>query len=258
VIASTDAHRSAELVTALAAVRGRLTDAASAVGRDPQSITLVAVTKTFPAGDLSILMNLGVRDLGESRDQEAKAKLLEYRFAHRDEEFVPEHQPRVHFVGRLQTNKCRSVARYACCVHTVDRPQLVAALADGVQIATRDGLAINEVRGQRLPVFLQVSLDGDPDRGGTPIEGVAALADTIVSTAELELIGVMAVPPVGADPDAAYARLGEVSRQLCESHPGAGAISAGMSDDFEAAVRNGATHVRIGSALLGRRDVTFS
>jgi PLP dependent protein len=258
VAASTDAHRSAELVSALAAVRGRLTDAAAGVGRDPQSVTLIAVTKTFPASDLSILMSLGVRDLGESRDQEARAKLREYRMMHRDEEFNPEHKPRVHFVGRLQTNKCRSVAGYAYCVHTVDRPQVAAALADGVQHATREGLAITEVRGQRLPVFLQVSLDGDPKRGGTPIDGVAALADTIAGTAELALLGVMAVPPLGADPDDAFARLGEVSRRLCDSHPGAGAISAGMSDDFEAAVRNGATHVRIGSALLGRRDVTFS
>jgi hypothetical protein len=267
-VAAPTEQRSAELVAALARVRTRLAEAAAQVGRDPLAVTLVAVTKTFPASDVDILSQLGISDIGESRDQEARAKLGELdvlrlarlsdgaqsspaplRLARLSDGAQSSPAPlRLHFVGRLQTNKCRQVARYAYCVHTVDRRPLVTALAQAIRGAGRD----------RLAVFLQVSLDGDPARGGAHIGDVAELGDAIAATDELELLGVMAVAPLGAPPAQAYAQLAEVSAQLRLTHPRASAISAGMSGDYPQAVKSGATHVRIGSALLGRRDVTFS
>jgi pyridoxal phosphate enzyme (YggS family) len=245
-VTATDDRRPAELVASLAAVRTRLSDATAAAGRDPWSVTMVAVTKTFPASDVATLLELGVADIGESRDQEARAKLSELSAAgvsnQRNDVAI-----RLHFLGRLQTNKCRSVARYASCVHTVDRVEVATALADGIQAAQR----------APLPVFLQVSLDGDPQRGGVPRDGMAALADAIVALDHLLLVGVMAVAPLGADPDASYAVLADLSAGLARAHPEATAISAGMSGDFDIAVKNGATHVRIGSALLGDRTTSF-
>jgi hypothetical protein len=155
--------------------------------------------------------------------------------------------PRWHFVGRLQSRKCRSVARYAAAVHSVDRLDLVPLLGDGAQRAERE----------RMDVFIQVSLDGDPARGGIDADSVPALAAAIAATAPLVLRGVMAVAPLGADPGPAFDRLGDLSRRLRENYPGADSISAGMSNDFDIALRHGATHVRVGSALLGRRSVAF-
>jgi pyridoxal phosphate enzyme (YggS family) len=248
VSASVDDHRPAELVASLAAVRTQLSNAATAAARDAWSITLIAVTKNFPASDLAILLGLGVGDFGENRDQEARAKLAQLSAADRfgSRSGVP--TPRLHFIGRLQTNKCRSVARYACCVHTVDRPSIVTALAEGVRVAEREP----------LPVFVQVSLDGDPARGGVVEQALPALADQIAAQDRLRLLGVMAVAPLDQSAEEAFARLGDVSLALREQHPHAAGISAGMSGDFEVAVKFGATHVRIGSALLGRREATFS
>lgn len=235
-----DPDRRAELVAALAAVRSRLVDACSAAGRDPHTITLVAVTKGFPASDIASLATLGVTDIGENRDQEARAKVAELAG-------WPELSPlRWHFVGRLQTNKCRSIARYADVVHSVDRAEVATALAAGAQRA-----------GRQLDVFAQVSLDDDPARGGVVAGELAGLADHIAAQDALRLLGVMAVAPLGADPDAAFERLAGIAARLRADHPDAVAISAGMSADLEAAVRNGATHVRVGSALLGRRTPTF-
>ncbi|MGI8882415.1 MAG: YggS family pyridoxal phosphate-dependent enzyme [Jatrophihabitans sp.] len=227
-----DSARRAELVAALAEVRRVIHDAATAVERDPRSVTLVAVTKTFPVADAAILAELGVLDLGESRDQEAKPKALE----------LPE--PRWHFVGRLQTNKCRSVAGYSSAVHTVDRAAVADALAAGV------------LRAERPPLraLIQVSLDGDPARGGTPASGVAALAEHIDAIPELMLSGVMAVAPRDSVPDEAFDALAAIAAKLRAEHPDASWISAGMSADLVPAIRNGATHVRVGSALLGRRE----
>jgi pyridoxal phosphate enzyme (YggS family) len=227
----TEARR-AELHAALGAVRRRLAAAATAAGRDPGEVTLIAVTKTYPASDIAILAELGVLDVGESRDQEARAKLA-------DLAAVP---LRWHVVGRVQTNKARSVARYAHAVHSVDRAKLVHALAQ----AAHD-------RVEPLHVFVQVSLDDDPARGGARMADVASLADEVAGSAGLRLRGVMAVPPLGADPDTAFARLAELAADVRARHPAADAISAGMSEDLEAAVRHGSTHVRVGSALLGRR-----
>jgi pyridoxal phosphate enzyme (YggS family) len=238
-----DERRRAELVTALGAVRARIADACTAAGRDPRAVTLVAVTKTYPATDVATLARIGVTDVGESRDQEAAAKVVATAALLTD---VP--PPRWHFVGRLQSRKCRSVASYASAVHSVDRVELAGKLADGAAATGRPGLEI----------FVQVSLDGDPHRGGVIVDGVADVAAAVAARPELRLRGVMAVPPLGADPDREFARLAEVSRAMRERHPDADAISAGMTDDLEAAVKYGSTHVRVGTALLGRRGQVFS
>ena len=236
--------RQAALVTALGAVRARISAACESVGRDPQEVTLVAVTKTYPASDVATLARLGVADIGESKDQEARAKIAELG--------GPPYAPaelRWHMVGRLQTNKARSVAGYAHAVHSVDRAKLARALADACAA---------EQRPQPLDVFVQVSLDDDPERGGVATVDLPGLAVVVAGRPELRLRGVMAVPPIGVDPDAAFARLAELSAHLRSEHPGADAISAGMSGDLEAAVRHGSTHVRVGTALLGRRTQVFS
>ncbi len=240
---SSPQRRAAELVSALGAVRARISAACAESGRDPRAITLIAVTKTRPAADIAVLSEVGVRDIGESKDQEARAKLAE--LAQLPGPFPP---LRWHLVGRLQTNKARSVASYAHAVHAVDRPKLARALADAFAREERDA----------LEVFVQVSLDGDPQRGGVAPDGVGELADMIAAHAALRLRGVMAVPPIGSDPAIEFARLAEIASRLREQHPSADAISAGMSDDFEAAVRSGSTHVRVGTALLGRRDQVVS
>lgn len=223
--------RDEEVAANLAAVRARIDAAARAAGRDPAELTLVAVTKTFPVADARRLLALGVTDLGENRDQDARAKAAELPAA------------RWHFLGRLQRNKAGSVAAYAAVVHSLDRPELVRALANGVRRAGRDPLG----------VLVQVSLDGDPDRGGARPDDVPALADAAAESGLLRPLGVMAVAPMDADPDEAFARLAAVSERLRQDHPDATVVSAGMSGDLEAAVRNGATHLRIGTALLGGR-----
>lgn len=241
---SRNGHRRAELVTALGAVRARIADACETAGRDPRSVTLVAVTKTYPAEDVATLIRLGVTDVGESRDQEAAAKVVATaELLHGD---AP--APHWHFVGRLQSRKCRSVASYASAVHSLDREVLVGRLADGVEAAGRPP----------LDVFVQVSLDGDSERGGVRPSELLDLAGTVVARPQLRLRGVMAVPPLDSDVDAQFARLADLSAGLRGRFPDADAISAGMSHDLEAAVRHGSTHVRVGTALLGRRGAVFS
>jgi PLP dependent protein len=223
--------RTAQIAANVAQVRDRMAAAAKAAGRDPAELTLIGITKTFPVEDARRLVGLGVPDLGENRDQEARVKARE----------VPE--ARWHFVGRLQRNKAGSVAAYAAVVHSLDRAELVPALANGVRRAEREP----------VDVLVQVSIDGDPDRGGAPAAEVVALADAAAATGLLRPAGVMAVAPMDADPDAAFAALREIAATLRAAHPAATIISAGMSGDLETAVRNGATHLRIGTALLGGR-----
>jgi len=223
--------RTAEIAANLAAVRQRIGAACATTGRDPGGVTLVAVTKTFPAGDVRRLLALGVPDVGENRDQEARAKAAA----------VPE--ARWHFVGRLQRNKCRSVAGYAVLVHSIDRAELVAALDAGARRAERGP----------LDVLVQVSLDGDPSRGGALPADVPRLAAAVAEAGGLRFRGVMAVAPLGADPLPAFTRLADLAADLRRDHPNATILSAGMSADLEAALRCGATHVRIGTALLGGR-----
>jgi len=234
-----DDRRRAELVTALGAVRARIAAACDAAGRDPRAVTLIAVTKTYPAVDVVTLAALGVLDIGENRDQEARAKIAE---------LPPQLGVRWHLIGQLQTNKARSVVGYAAAVHSVDRPKLVRALAYAVADGRRDA-----DRGP-LDAFVQVSLDGDPDRGGVVTTAAGELADEVAARPELRLRGLMAVPPMDADPDRAFGQLADLAAEVRARHPEADAISAGMSSDLEAAIRHGSTHVRVGTALLGRRE----
>ncbi len=230
--ASPAPSRRDELERALAQVRTRIALACAAVSRDAGEVVLVAVTKTFPVADAALLRDLGVHDLAENRDQEAKQKAATITGV------------TWHFVGALQTNKARSVASYADVVHSVDRPALVDALAAAARRAERV-----------VEALVQVSLDGDPTRGGARPADVDALAEGIERAEGLRLGGVMAVAPREADPAAAFALLARVAAQVREAYPQATAISAGMSGDLEQAVAAGATHVRVGSALLGRRPV---
>lgn len=230
--------RREELAHNLAAVRRRIADAAAGAGRAPDSVTLVVVTKTYPASDVVDLAALGVTDVGENRHPEAARK--------RDEAGQKAAGLRWHFVGALQTNKAAAVARYADVVHSVDRARLVDALARGAVQA-----------GREVEVLIQVNLEGRDDdpvgRAGADPGDVLALAERVDAAAGLVLGGVMAVAPLGADPDPAFARLAEISASVAATVPGATAISAGMSGDLEAAVRHGATHVRIGRSVLGER-----
>lgn len=233
------------VAAALAEVRGRIDRAAAAAGRSGAVIRLVAVTKTFPATDAAILTDLGVTDLGENRDQEAGPKATLVR------ELRPEHPARWHMVGRLQRNKARSVVAWADAVHSVDSIRLADALCSASRVALDAGN-----RSAPLDVLLQASLDGDPARGGCPLTDIDALADHVAALSGLCLAGVMAVAPLGVEPDRAYATLREATATIRTRHPQATELSAGMSADLESAVRHGSTCVRVGTALLGGRPIT--
>jgi len=224
-----------ELGANLEATRARVAAACVAAGRSPDDVVLVAVTKTWPATDVRLLAELGVRDVGENRDQEARDK----HAACADLDL------RWHFVGQLQRNKVGSVATYADVVHSVDRLPLVAALDRAAKARDRTVVAL-----------VQVSLESDgAGRGGARPDEVPAIADAVATAPGLMLGGVMAVAPLGADADEAFGRLAVVASDLRRSHPQAVMVSAGMTGDLEAAIRHGATHVRVGTALLGRRSV---
>lgn len=232
--------RSRELRDNLAVVRARIADAARAAGRAADDVTLIVVSKYFPVADVRRLIDLGVTDFGENKDQEASAKFAEIFEGASEQERAAF---RLHFVGQLQSNKAGHVAAYADVVQSVDRAKIASALAKGA-----------ERHGRTLEVMVQVDLDGsDPGRGGALPEQIADLAAHVAGLEQLRLSGLMAVAPRGADPDAAFARLAELSRDLRAAHPSADRISAGMSGDLEQGVRHGATHVRIGSAVLGPR-----
>jgi uncharacterized pyridoxal phosphate-containing UPF0001 family protein len=206
--------RRAEIAVGLEQVEARITAACRAAGRDRTEITLVAVTKTFPAGDVGHLRALGVRDVGENRAADAAAKSEQCRAAGLTDLVW-------HFVGQVQTNKAAVVAGCSDVVHSVDRTRLVTALDRAAASADR-----------RLRVLVQVDLSGADGRGGAPPAAVPEVADAV---------------------DAAFARLAEVAEGLRRTHPSATVVSAGMSGDLEAAVNHGATHLRVGTALLGSR-----
>lgn len=215
----------------LAATRDRIRRAATASGRDPESVTLIVVTKTYPADDVRRLVDLGVREFGENRVQEAAAKSDAGAFA----------GTRLHLIGQLQTNKAAQAIRYADAIHTLDRAKLVAPLARASAATDR-----------HPAILIQVSLDGDPARGGAPVADVPALVESALA-AGLALRGVMAVPPLGTDPARAFADLARIRERVLKQAPAATMMSAGMSADLEAAVAAGATHLRVGSAILGSR-----
>jgi PLP dependent protein len=248
------AERRSELEKNLAEVRSRIAVACAAAGRDPGEITLIAITKTRPPADVLLLHELGLTDFGENKDQEAapKAAAVAAALAAADADAganpsagAARSQPlRWHFVGQLQTNKASSVAGYADVVHSVDRVRLVRAL----------GAAAGKA-GRELTCLVQVDLDtpADPARGGVPPGQVREIAEAIEAEQNLILGGVMAIAPLGADPARAFAPLRPCSLAVRAVNPAAAIISAGMSGDLEAAIGNGATHVRIGTALLGAR-----
>ena len=231
----TDPGRREELALRLAEVRGRIAKACEAAGREASELTLVAVTKTRPASDVRLLSELGVTDIGENRDAEAAPKAAEC--ADMGLENLT-----WHFIGQLQTNKCASVVRYASVVHSVDRHRLIGALGKAARRA-----------GRVIECLVEVSLDGDPARGGAVAGEVPALAEALAAEEGLVLGGVMAVAPLSMPPADAFARLRVSAAAVREVRPGATVISAGMSCDLEAAVEAGATHLRIGTALLGDR-----
>jgi PLP dependent protein len=233
--------RSAELAASLTAIRERIAAACSAAGRDPAEITLIAVTKTYPAADVLALAALGLRDFGENRDQEAAPKAAAVAATS-----VPVSW---HFIGQLQSNKAHSVVGYANVVQSVDRTRLVRALSSAA-VGARPGA---DAGGAALTCLVQVSLDGDESRGGVPAGRLLEVAQAIEAAPGLALGGLMAVAPRDADPRAAFAPLRELSAVLQSVTAVATMISAGMSGDLEAAIASGATHLRIGTALLGNR-----
>lgn len=227
-------ERTEELQAGLHETRERIARACAAAGRDPSEVTLIVVTKTWPAADVERLASLGVTDVGENRDQEAAPKAAD----------TGDLDLTWHFIGQLQTNKAASVARYAGLVHSVDRPALVGALDKAADKA-----------GRTLDCLVQVSLDprDTEGRGGIPLDKVTEIADAIASAPHLHLRGVMGVAPLGGDPATAFARLALARETIRRTHPDAGIMSAGMSEDLEEAVAAGATHLRVGSAILGTR-----
>ncbi|WP_016906997.1 YggS family pyridoxal phosphate-dependent enzyme [Streptomyces xiaopingdaonensis] len=234
------ADRRAELAANLERVEERIAAACAAAGRDRDEVGLIVVTKTYPASDVRLLAELGVRDVAENKDQDASAKAAEC--ADLDLSW--------HFVGQLQTNKARSVAGYADFVHSVDRLRLVTALSHAAQRT-----------GRPLNCLVQVALDAESgsvgSRGGCAPDLVPELAEAVTAAQGVRLAGVMTVAPLAGTyagrPEAAFERLREISTDLQAGHSAASMVSAGMSSDLEEAVRAGATHVRVGSAVLGDR-----
>lgn len=248
---SNGGDRESELTHALAAVRSRLAAAAEAAGRNVAEIEVLPVTKFFPATDVVTLSRLGCRAVGESRDQEATAKVAEVTRLLAAPERTNVGNPRWHMVGHIQRNKARSVAGWAHTAHSVDSAQLVAALDQGVAAALAEGRRSGQMR-----IYVQVSLDGDESRGGVDISrpgAVDRMCAQVEESTNLDLAGLMAIPPLDADPDEVFDRLQSEHRRVLESHPNAVGLSAGMSNDFEIAVKHGSTCVRVGTALLGRR-----
>lgn len=224
-----------EIAQRLETVRDRIAGACERSGRPVEDVTLTVVTKFFPASDVRLLAELGVRHVGENRHQEAQAKAAECA----DLDLV------WHFIGGLQSNKAAAVASYAAVVESVDRAKVLRGLSTG---------ALD--RGQDLDVLVQVDLDpegGGSQRAGAAPGDVLGLARQVADTGGLRLRGLMTVAPLGVDPAPAFARLRELAVEVRDLEPAATWVSAGMSADLEAAVESGATHVRIGSAVLGGR-----
>ncbi len=212
----------------LAHVRSGIGSAATQAGTDVAALTLIVVTKFHPASLVRELHGLGVTDVGESRHQEASAKSAE----------LTDLPLTWHFVGQLQSKKARQVMAYTRVIHSVDRTSLVSSLA---------GLDTS------VEVFLQVNLTDDLGRGGVQPPAIPALAESIVATPGLTLLGVMAVAPIDEEPRSAFARLRVYGDRVRQIEPAAVWMSAGMSNDYREAILEGATHLRIGSAITGNR-----
>jgi PLP dependent protein len=244
--------RAAQLAESLAALQGRLEAAAHAAGRAATEIELLPVTKFFPASDVIQLRQLGCTEFGESREQEASKKVAEVAAEFHSNQALP--PIRWHMIGRVQRNKARAIAGWADTVHAVDGVRLAAALDRAATEALDDGR-----RTTRLQAYVQVSLDGDPTRGGVDVgrpELVDELCAAIADAEGLEFVGLMGIPPLDVDADAAFARLAAERARVQASYQQRLGLSAGMSGDLEAAVQHGSTCVRVGTALLGQRPLT--
>lgn len=216
------------LADRLAEVQGSIADAARDAGRSPSEITTIVVTKLQPVALVADLAALGVRDVGENRHQEAQAKAMA----------LADLGLRWHFVGQLQSKKARQVRSYATTIHSVDRPALVDAL-----------------RSEEASVdcFVQVNLTDDPARGGVAAEGLLPLVEHVLQTPGLRLRGLMTVAPLGEPARPAFARVRLLSERIRDLAPQATDLSMGMSHDFREAILEGATHLRIGTAITGNR-----
>jgi len=221
------------LVRRISKFKAELVQTAKTAGRDPADIKLITVTKGFPATDLELLAELGVTDIGESKDQEVNARMSAIKAGNFN----------LHFIGQLQRNKIKSICSYSSVIHSVDRAEAVSSIATAAKtLETVPGL------------LLQVDLAAvkNPARGGVDPAKLLDLAASVVSS-NLPLLGLMAVAPLGEQIEAAFERFAALSELLQNEHPTASYRSIGMSDDWQLAVGYGATHLRIGSALLGNR-----
>ena len=218
--------RKAEITRNLQEVKERIRSAANSVNRDPAEIQLIVVTKTFPISDIEILRELGESNFGENRDQEAgpKAEMISATW---------------HFQGQIQSNKIKSICQWADVVHSISSEKEILKFAQSER---------------KHQLFLQVSLDGQVGRGGANPADLAQLADLVNESNNLELLGLMAVAPLGVEPMKAFADLAQINQGFAGQFPNSKFLSAGMSGDFEAAIKNGATHIRVGSSILGSRS----
>ena len=218
--------RQAEIARNLQEVKERIIGAAKSVNRDPNEIELIVVTKTFPISDIEILRELGETNFGENRDQEAgpKAEIISATW---------------HFQGQIQSNKIKSICQWADVIHSISSEKEILKFAQSER---------------KHQVFLQVSLDGQVGRGGANPADLAQLADLVNESNNLELLGLMAVAPLGVEPMKAFADLAQINQGFASQFPNSKFLSAGMSGDFEAAIKYGATHIRVGSSILGSRS----
>ena len=218
------------LLRSLSEVQARIVEAAARASRKAEEITLVVVTKTYPVSDVEILHQLGVTHFGENRSAEGLEKSA----------LVSAHW---HFQGQIQSNKIAAIASWAHTVHSLDDLSHVAKL----------DRAVGEIPEKRLNVFIQISLDGDTSRAGVSGDDLLSLGQSITSTKNLDLVGLMVVPPVQAEPEKAFSEMAELAQRFRSEFPMAHSLSAGMSGDYEIAIAHGATHIRVGSQILGLR-----
>jgi pyridoxal phosphate enzyme (YggS family) len=224
-----------DLSSRLAAVRDGIADAARSAGRSVDDITTIVVTKFQPVTLVRELLELGVRDFGESRHQEAQVKAAELSGS----------GITWHFVGQVQSKKARAIRAYSSVLHSVDRESLVTALGAPAPDANEADPGVE--------CFVQVNLTDDPARGGVSVPDLAPLVERVLGTPGLSLLGLMAVAPLGADPKRSFALVAELGAQLQAIAPTARYLSMGMSQDYPAAIAEGATHLRIGTAITGNR-----
>jgi pyridoxal phosphate enzyme (YggS family) len=221
--------RAQEIAAALASVEDRITKAATTAGRNRSELTLIAVTKTYPASDVQILADLGVTNFGENRSDEGSEKSQAIAATW-------------HFQGQVQGRKLKDIASWATYIHSIDSADHITKLS-----------RICAEKEREISIFLQLSLDGAPDRGGVLADQLGQLADQVAADSNLHLAGLMCVPPVEYGFDRAFGEIAKAHSAFKAGFPDAVGLSAGMSSDFEVAIAYGATHLRVGSEILGSR-----